>query len=98
MALKDNTLRGKLLSFLRELFPSGTDALTVVGIFYEYHRRDDILDALEYLSSKGYVERKSVPHPVRKLEKLTTYKINAAGIDLCDGTTSDPGITIVAED
>jgi hypothetical protein len=32
------------------------------------------------------------------LEKLTTYKINAAGIDLCDGTTSDPGITIVAED
>lgn len=97
MAIKDNTLRGKLLAFLRELFPSGTDTLTVVGIFYEYHRKDDILDALEYLASKGYVERKDVPHPFRKLEQLTTYKINAAGIDLCDGTAADPGIAIVAE-
>lgn len=97
MAIKDNALRGKLLAFLRELFPSGTDALTVVGIFYEYHKRDDILDSLEYLASKGYVEKKVVPHPVRKLDELVTYKINAAGIDLCDGTTSDPGVIVVAE-
>jgi len=97
MAIRDNTLRGKILQFLRELFPQGTDSMTVVGIYYEYYRKDDIVDSLEYLASKGYVDKREVPHPARKLEKLSTYTINAAGIDLCDGTTSDAGITIVAE-
>lgn len=97
MAIKDNILRGKILQFLHELFPQGTDALTVIGIYYEYHRREDIVGALEYLASKGYVNKWEVPHPARKLEKLSTYTINAAGIDLCDGTTSDAGILIVAE-
>ena len=97
MAIRDNILRGKILQFLRELFPQGTDAMTVIGIYYEYYRREDIIDSLEYLTSKGYVEKREVPHPSRKLEKLATYTINAAGIDLCDGTTSDAGITIVAE-
>jgi DNA-binding PadR family transcriptional regulator len=98
MAARDNVLRGKLLSFLRDLFPQGTDRITVIGIYYEYHRQEDIVDALEYLVSKGYVEKREVPHPARKLEKLSTYTINAKGIDLCDGLTMDPGITIISED
>lgn len=97
MAIRDNVLRGKILQFLRELFPQGTDAMTVIGIYYEYHRREDIIDSLEYLTSKGYVTKREVPHPARKIETLATYTINAQGIDLCDGTTSDAGITIVAE-
>ena len=97
MAIRDNTLRGKILQFLRELFPQGTDAMTVIGIYYEYYRKEDIVENLEYLVSKGYVDKRQVAHPTRKLEKLSTYTINASGIDLCDGTTSDVGITIVAE-
>jgi hypothetical protein len=57
-----------------------------------------IVDALEYLVSKGYVNKREVPHPARKLETLATYTINAVGIDLCDGTTKDPGVTIVPEE
>ena len=98
MAIRDNVLRGKILGFLRNLFPQGTDRITVIGIYYEYYRREDIIDALEYLVSKNLVDKREVPHPARKLEKLATYTINAAGIDLCDGTTSDAGITIVAEE
>jgi hypothetical protein len=97
MAVRDNVLRGKILTFLRDLFPQGTDRITVIGIYYEYYRREDIIDALEYLVSKGYVDKREVPHPARKLEKLATYTINARGIDLCDGTTTDPGITIIPE-
>jgi hypothetical protein len=98
MAVKDNVLRGKILMFLRDLFPQGTDRLTVVGIYYEYYRSAVIVDALEYLVSKGYVNKREVPHPARKLETLATYTINAVGIDLCDGTTKDPGVTIVPEE
>lgn len=97
MAIKHNILRGKILEFLRDLFPQGTDRITVIGIYYEYYRREDIVDALEYLVSKGCVDKREVPHPARKLEKLATYTINAFGIDLCDGTSTDPGISIIPE-
>jgi DNA-binding PadR family transcriptional regulator len=97
MAIRDNVLRGKILSFLRDLFPQGTDRITVVGIYYEFYKPDDIVDSLEYLVSKGYVDKREFPHPARKLEKLASYTINAKGIDLCDGLNADPGITIIAE-
>jgi len=97
MAVRDNILRGKILSFLRDLFPQGTDRITVIGIYYEYYRREDIIDALEYLVSKGLVEKREVPHPARKLETLATYTINARGIDLCDGTIKDPAVTVIPE-
>lgn len=91
----DRILRGKILQFLREMFPQGTDRITVLGVFYELHPPREISDALEYLVSKRYVDKREFPHPVRKLEKLATYTINATGIDLCDGTTADPGITLL---
>jgi len=97
MAVKGNGLRGKILLFLRDLFPQGCDCITVISIYYEYHRREDIVDALEYLVSKGYVDKRDVPHPVRKLEKLSTYPLNGKGIDICDGATADVGITLVPE-
>jgi DNA-binding PadR family transcriptional regulator len=97
MAVKDNVLRGKILSFFRELFPQGADRMSVVGCYYEYYRTGNIVDALEYLVSKGYIDKREVPHPIRKAEKLATYTINAHGIDLHDGTISDPGVTVLPE-
>jgi hypothetical protein len=97
VAIRDNITRGKVLQFLRNIFPQGTDVMTVVAVLYDWHPPKDVLDALEYLTSKGYITKREVPHPARKLAKLTTYTINAHGIDLCDGTTSDAGITIIAE-
>ena len=97
MGVRDNICRGKILSLLRELFPQGTDQMTIIGIYYEYFKKDDIIDSLEYLVSKNYANKKSIPHPVRKNEIIETYAINAHGIDLCDGAITDVGITIAPE-
>jgi hypothetical protein len=93
--MKPLILRGKLLEFLRDLYPEGADERTIVGIFYEYHNYDDIVESLSYLADKGYAERKEVPHPYKAVERIRLYKILPAGIDLMDGTTIDPAVTIL---
>lgn len=93
--MKPLILRGKLLEFLRDLYPEGADEKTIVGIFYEYHTYDDIIESLSYLADKGYAERKEVPHPYKSVERIRLYKISPAGIDLMDGTTIDPAVTII---
>lgn len=98
MALKDNIARGTLLVFLRTMFPQGVDRQTICGIFVERIHPDLSIDSLEYMVSKGYIDRREIPHPYKKLEKIVTFRINSEGIDLCDGTTSDPGITIMPEE
>jgi len=95
--MKPLVLRARLLEFLRDLYPNGADERTVVSVFYEYHRFDDIVESLSYLADKGYAERKEVPHPYRAGERIRMYKILPAGIDLLDGTIKDPAVTIVPE-
>lgn len=95
--MKPLILRGKLLEFLRDLYPEGADERTIVGVFYEYHDYDDIIQSLAYLADKGYAERKDVSHPYKSAERIRIYKIAPQGIDLMDGTTSDPAVTIVPE-
>lgn len=95
--MKSLILRGKILEFLRDLYPEGADERTIEGIFYEYHRYDDIIESLAYLADKGYADRKEVPHPYKSAERIRLYKITPAGIDLMDGTTTDPAVTIIPE-
>ena len=96
--MKPNILRGKILNFLREIYPEGADERTIVSIFFEYHKLDHIIDALVYLSDKGYSVRKETPHPYREQEKIRIYKIAPSGIDLVEGNIdNDPGITIIRE-
>jgi hypothetical protein len=95
--MKPLILRGKLLEFLRDLYPEGADERTIVGVFYEYHEYDDIIASLSYLADKGYAECKEVPHPYKSAERIRIYKIAPPGIDLMDGTTVDPAVTIVPE-
>jgi hypothetical protein len=95
--VKPLILRGKLLEFLKHLYPEGADERTIVGVFYEYHTYDDIVESLAYLSDKGYVNRTEVPHPYKSAERIRVYKIAPAGIDLMDGTSVDPAVTIVPE-
>lgn len=93
--MKDTILRGKILEFLKKLYPEGADDRTVVGVFFEYHKVESIFQCLEYLSDKGYVSRITVPHPYKKLDVISVYKIAPAGIDLLEGTSSDPAVLIV---
>lgn len=95
--MKQNVLRGKILEFLQHIYPEGADERTIIGVFYEYHHYDAIIDALAYMSDKGYVAMKEVPHPYKKLETIKIYKATPAGIDLMDGTTSDPAVTVLPE-
>lgn len=93
--MKPLILRGKILEFLRDLYPEGADERTIVGVFYEYHAYDDIIESLAYLSDRGYAERKAVPHPYKSAERIRIYKIAPPGIDLMDGTTVDAAVTIL---
>jgi len=93
--MKKNILRGKILSFLRDIFPDGADGLTVVSVFYQYHRDEDIRESLAYLEAKEYVSRKDLPHPYKPREVVSLYKISPQGIDLVDGNIgNDPGIIL----
>lgn len=97
--MKPNILRGKILTFLRHVYPEGSDGRTIVSIFYQYHRTEDISESLEYLTDKGYVAKRLVPHPYIPQETLSLYKIAPKGIDLVEGNIEeDPGITVLKED
>jgi hypothetical protein len=95
--MKPLILRGKILEFLRNLYPEGADERTIVGILYEYHDYDDIIESLSYLADKGYAARTEVPHLYKPAERIRIYKIAPAGIDLLDGTILDPAVTIIPE-
>ncbi len=95
--MKHNILRGKILEFLNHLYPDGADGQTIIGVFYQYYDYDAIIDALNYIVDKGYVARREVPHPYKPLKIEYIYKATPAGIDLMDGTTSDPAVTITPQ-
>ncbi len=92
-----NILRGKILNFLAEIFPRDIEKVTVIGVFFEYHRPADIEQALEYLAGRKYLEKTERPHPYKPHEKIILYKITPDGIDINEGTKEDPGIIIVPE-
>ena len=93
--MKENSLRGAVLEFLKEIYPEGADKRSIVSIFYQYHQVDQVIEALEYLSDKYYIMKKELPHPYNKQEKINWYKILPKGIDLIDGNIPfDPGIVI----
>jgi hypothetical protein len=73
------------------------DAQSICGIFFERINTSQVIDCLAYMADKGYLERRDIPHPYKKLEKIATYRATASGIDLCDGTTSDPGVTLLPD-
>jgi len=95
--MKDTTLRGKLLEFLKDIYPEGAESRAIASVFYEYHKYNGIMQSLEYLADKGYVLCKKISHPYKSNETLSMYKISPAGIDLIEGTTIDPGVAILPE-
>ncbi|MCL2722211.1 MAG: hypothetical protein FWD47_12855 [Treponema sp.] len=91
----ENILRGKLLDLLRKVYPEGIDQKTIISILFQYHKSDDILSSLEYLTDKKYIIKKEQPHPFLKHEKIQWYKLTPCGIDLLDGNINDdPGILL----
>ena len=93
--MKANILRGKLLGLLKKVYPDGVEKSTVISIFFQYHKMDDISSSLEYLVDKEYVIKKEYSHPYVTQEMIHWYKLSPKGIDLMDGNIpADPGIII----
>jgi predicted nucleotidyltransferase len=93
--VKSSALRGELLEFLKYVYPDGADGRMLVGTFYQYHKVELIKAALEYLTDKGYISKKELPHPYQLDEKLFVFKILPLGIDLMEGTIpSDLGVVV----
>lgn len=93
--MKDNVLRGKLIEFLRKVYPDGVEQASIISIFFQYHKADDIATSLEYLVDKGYALRKEYPHPYIQQEIIHWYKLAPSGMDLYEGNIDpDPGILI----
>lgn len=90
--MRQNQLRGKILAFLEHIYPEKADEQTIISIYYQYHKYDDIKQALEYLVDKGYVQRTEHHHPYRTGEFVRLYKITPDGIDIQQGMKVDPGI------
>lgn len=87
------TLRGNVLRFLASVYPSTVANDAVLRTFYEYEKVDDIEEALAYMVEKGYVERREFKAPFDDMFHFSVcYKATAKGIDLHDGTLTDPGV------
>ncbi len=97
MKEKGTILRGKILEFLRHMYPEGVDERTLMGVFYQYHKYDAILASLAYMNDKGYILKTEVPHPYKTGETLKVYKASPEGIDLFEGTITDPAVFILHE-
>ena len=96
--MKNCILRGKILKLLSEQYPEGLERITLISIYYQCDKVDDIDKSLAYLCDKGYVQKKEHPQPYKENKKITFYKITPEGIDLIEGTTeAEPGIIIPAE-
>ena len=90
-------LRGLILSFLHDVYPEAADEKAVIEVFYEYWRDKEIRQSLEYLADKGYVEKRELPHPLKRRRKIKVFKLLPAGKDLLEGTLSDEGILLEEE-
>lgn len=47
--MRQNQLRGKILAFLEHIYPEKADEQTIISVYYQYHKYDDIKQALDTL-------------------------------------------------
>jgi len=98
MKIPPFSLRYKLLDFLYRVYPESVDEFTILEVFYEYHKVDNIKKQLHYLIDAGYVESKEIAVMFGSKKKTLVYKISPKGIDLINGIIQDKAVPIPEED
>ncbi len=93
-AVKRKELRGFLLKFLEKVYPENISRESIFETFYEYWQTDDMMDELQYLVEKGYVDEHITKSPFLSFNLIHNYKLTAMGKDLLDGTIEDPGVYV----
>ena len=90
--MRASEIRGKILAFLKHIYPDSVDEQIIISVYYQYYRHKQIKEALEYLVDKGYIERIEKTHPYKDGEKIRIYKILPDGVDIVDGIREDIGV------
>jgi len=98
MRIPPLTLRYKLLDFLYRVYPEAVEELTILEVFYEYHKAEDIKKQLQYLIDTGYINQKEVPFRLGSRRKIIQYKITPRGIDLLNGIIQDKAVPVPEEE
>lgn len=93
----NKVLRGNLLGFLNNIYPDGAVELTIIGVFYQYHRDKDIRRELEFLADKKYISLKIIDNPIKRGSKEKFFKITPEGIEILEGTRKDDSIILAAD-
>lgn len=94
MKISNKFLRGKLLGFMYHVYPDGLPEEVIIQSYYEYHHPDELIVSLEYLTDKGYAQKKETQHPYKQGEVVRWYKVLPKGIDLVEGVFFDETIAI----
>lgn len=90
-------LRGYILQFLYTIYPAQTEEIIIIETFYRDWKVGEIKKSLQYLTDKGYIEKKEHPNPLNRFEKLTTFKISPKGVDLVEKQISDASVILPEE-
>lgn len=87
-------LRGQVLRTLTLFYPSPVDvsgiksALLTRGLIISA----DIVKVIHYLENKGYI--KISESKITEIEDSNLVELTAKGVDLIEGTITDPGVDI----
>ncbi len=96
--MKNTILRGKILTLLAEFYPNGIEHSSLISIYYQYEKVDDIEKSVQYLVDKDLVLKTVNPHPFKEQKTIEYYKITPDGLDVVEGNVdNDPGIIIPME-
>ena len=91
-------LRGAILLMLAEAAPERVNAEVLRGVLERQEMRvtaRELARTLDYLRGRGYVDYQVVEaRDYPDLPRMVGVAITAAGIDLVEGTTTDPGVDL----
>ncbi len=87
-------LRGFVLGFMAEIYPERAEEQALVSINFDYYQYKQVMQTLNYLTDKGYLERTERKHPTRLCEKLKFYRATPEGMDVAGGVAIDKGVFI----
>lgn len=93
-------LRGAILLLLAEAAPEPINAEVLRSVLERSRAaggvtRRELARALDYLRGRGYVDYQVVEaRDYPELPRLVGVRITAAGVDLVEATTDDPGVDL----
>lgn len=96
-AVRNKKVRGWVVRILQRAYPAGFEAdtlwrqLTDLGYAVT---KSELLANLAYLKEDGFVENPQFGNRLMDSLSNELYKLTTKGVDLAEGTISDPGVDL----